>query len=159
MFMKSPKLLGLAVLVTVGLLFATTNGASAAMSPVTLSSELLLLSGTDGLVNKVDSRPLRRYRQRRDGRRYNYRRDGRRYNYRRDGRRYRHRRSGYRYRYNGWWYSAPWFQIPSVAPAPRYGRRSHVNWCLNRYRSYNPRTNRFLGYDGRYHRCRSPYRR
>lgn len=45
-------------------------------------------------------------------------------------------------------------------PPPRrwHGGRAHVNWCLNRYRSYNPRTDRFLGYDGRYHRCRSPYR-
>lgn len=45
------------------------------------------------------------------------------------------------------------------APPPRYRRsRSHVNWCLNRYRSYNPRTDQFLGYDGYYHYCRSPYR-
>ena len=34
---------------------------------------------------------------------------------------------------------------------------SHVRWCLNRYRSYNPRTDTFLGYDGYRRRCRSPY--
>jgi hypothetical protein len=33
----------------------------------------------------------------------------------------------------------------------------HVEWCLNRYRSYNPRTNTFMGYDGYHHRCNSPY--
>lgn len=33
----------------------------------------------------------------------------------------------------------------------------HVEWCLNRYRSYNPRTNTFMGYDGFRHRCNSPY--
>ena len=35
---------------------------------------------------------------------------------------------------------------------------SHVRYCLNRYRTYNPRTNLFVGYDGEFHRCRSPYR-
>jgi len=141
MIMKSTKLLSLAVLITGGLLFATTSGASAAMVPVTPSSELLLLTKADGLIYKVHGRRFRHYHSRRDGRRY------------------RHRRYGYGYRYNGWWYATPWFLAPLVAPAPRYSRRSHVRWCLNRYRSYNPRTNRFLGYDGRYHRCRSPYRR
>jgi hypothetical protein len=34
---------------------------------------------------------------------------------------------------------------------------SHVQWCLNRYRSYNPRTNTYMGYDGYRHRCNSPY--
>ena len=34
---------------------------------------------------------------------------------------------------------------------------AHVNWCLNRYRSYNPRTDTFRGYDGYDHRCISPY--
>ncbi|MDJ0930306.1 MAG: BA14K family protein [Breoghania sp.] len=60
------------------------------------------------------------------------------------------------------------FQLAQWGPPPRCrrrpwpyyrGRRTHVDWCLRRYRSYNPRTNRFLGYDGRYHRCRSPYSR
>lgn len=35
---------------------------------------------------------------------------------------------------------------------------SHVSWCLSRYRSYNPATNRFLAYGGVYRICRSPYR-
>ena len=48
-------------------------------------------------------------------------------------------------------------------PAPRYyrpgaGWNRHVRWCLNRYRSYSPATNQYLGFDGYYHRCRSPWR-
>jgi hypothetical protein len=38
-----------------------------------------------------------------------------------------------------------------------YGGGGHVRWCLNRYRSYNPRTDTFVGHDGYRHRCRSPY--
>lgn len=30
---------------------------------------------------------------------------------------------------------------------------NHVARCEARYRSYNPRTDMFLGYDGQYHRC------
>ncbi|MDO9416457.1 BA14K family protein [Pararhizobium sp.] len=51
---------------------------------------------------------------------------------------------------------------------PRYGYRErsvrrggynrHVNWCLSRYQSYNPGTNRFLAYGGVYKVCRSPFR-
>lgn len=40
----------------------------------------------------------------------------------------------------------------------RRGSGSHVNWCLSRYRSYNPATNRFLSYSGAYRVCYSPYR-
>ena len=40
--------------------------------------------------------------------------------------------------------------------APRGSR--HVRYCLNRYLTYNIRTNTFRGYDGYLHQCRSPYR-
>ena len=33
------------------------------------------------------------------------------------------------------------------------GWESHVARCEARYRSYNSRTDMFLGYDGDYHRC------
>lgn len=45
-------------------------------------------------------------------------------------------------------------------PPPVYGGRNwsrHVEWCLNRYRSYNPQTNRFLSTSGYFKVCRSPY--
>jgi hypothetical protein len=34
---------------------------------------------------------------------------------------------------------------------------AHVEWCLDRYRSYNPATNTFTGYDGLQYECRGPY--
>ncbi len=40
----------------------------------------------------------------------------------------------------------------------RRGYSAHVNWCLSRYRSYNPATNRYLAYSGLYRVCYSPYR-
>jgi hypothetical protein len=63
----------------------------------------------------------------------------------------------------------PYYRRPNVevyiAPRPyyrdRYVRRgysAHVNWCLQRYRSYNPATNRFVSYGGVYRICYSPYR-
>ncbi len=39
----------------------------------------------------------------------------------------------------------------------RYGlrpwTRAWYNYCSDRYRSFNPRTGYYLGYDGRYHFC------
>lgn len=43
-------------------------------------------------------------------------------------------------------------------PSPRMIRwRRHVNWCYNRYRSYDHRTNTFVAYSGRVRDCRSPF--
>lgn len=93
----------------------------------------------------------------------------RRYERRRHGRRYRAPRGRHKHYHGGYWYRVPWWLgLPyvgtpyydpyyDVVPAPR--RSAHVNWCLRRYRSYNPRTDTFRGYDGYDHRCRSPYRR
>ena len=56
--------------------------------------------------------------------------------------------------------------VPRVVIRPRYVRprivvrrtyNAHINWCLGRYRSYDPATNTFVGYDGRLHVCVSPY--
>lgn len=58
-------------------------------------------------------------------------------------------------------YYDPYYQ-PYYAPryySYRPVRSSrHVRYCLNRYQTYNVRTNTFRGYDGYLHRCRSPYR-
>ena len=48
------------------------------------------------------------------------------------------------------------YYAPRAYYAPVGG--SHVRWCMNRYRTYDPRSNTFIGYDGDRHRCRSPYR-
>jgi hypothetical protein len=52
-----------------------------------------------------------------------------------------------------------WVAPVIVAPriVVRRGYNAHVRWCMNRYGSYNPRTNTFLAYDGYYKRCVSPY--
>lgn len=73
-----------------------------------------------------------------------------------------------------WYRPSPWYRPPPPPiyrpypptyrrlppPPPVYYRLSsaHVRWCMNRYRSYNPRTDTYFGYDGRFHRCNSPYR-
>lgn len=74
--------------------------------------------------------------------------------------RYRHYRPGYygyrQYRpgYYGYRPYRPYYD--------GYVRRGHggghVTWCLSRYRSYNPATNRYLAYSGVYRVCYSPYR-
>lgn len=49
---------------------------------------------------------------------------------------------------------------PPPPPPAYYDRRwteAHIEWCLSRYRSYNPATNTFTGYDGYQHECRGPY--
>ena len=143
MIPKPAKILGMAILVAGGLQLSSIGSASAATLPGGISSALPELMQSESAVKQVHRRRYRHYHRRRHGPRY------------------RRRRHGYGYYHNGWWYAAPWFLPPVVVtPAPRYRpRRAHVRWCRNRYRSYNPRTDLFLGYDGRYHRCRSPYRR
>ncbi len=56
-------------------------------------------------------------------------------------------------------YYRPGVQV-YVEPRPYYRQpvEAHVEWCLSRYRSYNPRTDQFLTYGGIYKYCRSPYR-
>lgn len=53
-------------------------------------------------------------------------------------------------------YYAPYYAQPTYYPRARGSR--HVRWCLERYRSYDMRSNTFMGFDGDRHRCRSPYR-
>jgi hypothetical protein len=53
---------------------------------------------------------------------------------------------------DGYYYDDP--------PPRRYRYRvadDHVAYCLDRYRSYDVRTDTFRGYDGYRHRCNSPY--
>lgn len=77
----------------------------------------------------------------------------------RHGRRYRNRRSGFSHFYNGFYYSSPFW----LGAAPLYYSYSgnnwdaHVEWCHDRYRSYNERRDAFKGYDGLWHKCNSPY--
>jgi hypothetical protein len=43
---------------------------------------------------------------------------------------------------------------PPVAYAPAYGARADwIAYCSSKYRSFNPATGLYLGYDGQYHPC------
>ena len=55
-----------------------------------------------------------------------------------------------------------WYQKPFLVY--RYGdfetggaASGHVAWCSERYRSYDPASDTFMGYDMKRHRCNSPY--
>lgn len=78
------------------------------------------------------------------------------------GNRYRYRRNNFVYFYGGYYYDNPWWLGPSVIVAgPAYyggGRNRHVRWCLDHYRSYNPRNNTWVSYSGEVRQCMSPYR-
>lgn len=120
------------------------GGAAVLASPQTASAAAMPVPAKSTIATVTDNALLQDVRHRR-------------YDRHRHGYRYSHRRRGYSHFYGGFWYAYPWWLHSQPAYRPDYGR-GHVDWCLNRYRSYNPRTDAFLGYDGRYHRCISPYR-
>jgi len=39
----------------------------------------------------------------------------------------------------------------------RGGTRAHIDWCLNRYRSYDVRSDTYVSYGGRVRPCLSPF--
>ncbi len=47
---------------------------------------------------------------------------------------------------------------PVYQPRRNY-RSAHISWCLDRYRSYEPRSNTWISYNGNERICRSPYSR
>jgi BA14K-like protein len=81
----------------------------------------------------------------------------------RPGQRYYHaQRPGYRYRSGYGWYDPSaiiggaiggwlWRQWAQPEPPPEPVR--DVAWCMNRYKSYDPYTRTYLGYDGLRHGC------
>ena len=90
------------------------------------------------------------------------------------GPRYHYRYPGYNYYYGGFWYPWPWWSnVWNLQIGENYGYwnggynynsgysngygKRHVAWCMGRYRSYNPYSNTYTGYDGRQHRCNSPF--
>ena len=85
----------------------------------------------------------------------------------RDGKRCNSRFGNCRHFHNGYYYETPWWTLPliiggSIASQNNYdgggyGSR-HVEWCLDRYRSYNPRNNTWVAYSGQVNQCNSPYR-
>lgn len=68
-----------------------------------------------------------------------------------------------RYRCRRVWRPRAVYVVPRVVirqprVVVRRGYSSHVNWCLNRYKSYDPSSNTFVTYGGEYRTCISPYR-
>jgi hypothetical protein len=87
-------------------------------------------------------------------RRYHY--YGKRYPAYRYG--YRHR--GYRYGYYGgywpywgWAFASAWPYYGDYGYYYEYGDDSAVAYCIRRFRSYDPVSRTYLGYDGRRHPC------
>ncbi len=81
-----------------------------------------------------------------------------------NGRRgYRNYRDGYR-RYDGYWFPGEAFIGLSILNGivqqqyrPPYNGNSHINWCFNRYRSYDVSSDSYQPYSGGRRRCNSPY--
>ena len=88
------------------------------------------------------------------------------WNSRRDGKRCSKRLGNCRHYHRGHYYETPWWTLPLIIggsitvnnsyDGDGYGSR-HVEWCFDRYRSYDPRTNTWVAYSGRVNQCNSPY--
>ncbi|MGC1937381.1 MAG: BA14K family protein, partial [Pseudolabrys sp.] len=57
------------------------------------------------------------------------------------------------------YYANPYYASPEYGVEPGYYEESYggsggdVNYCMRRYRSYDPRSGTFMGNDGRRHPC------
>jgi hypothetical protein len=156
----------LAVTATLGLAVLAATGTGSSASPVVSRAGQTI--GSQNLVEVAGRWDHHRY----DGRRCLYGRCrgsyGGHYAY---GGYYGYRR--HHYPYGGYYYGTPWMTFPFMFGggfADRYyddyddyydyGNNhgsAHVEWCLNRYRSYRPRTDTWTSYSGRVRRCISPY--
>jgi hypothetical protein len=123
--------------------------APAPASAMALPGPALMAPGETAMVEEV---------QRRRGER------SRRYDRRRHGSRHRHRRPGFHYYYGGYYYAHPWWLAPGIGvtvpvyPAPGlHLPAAHVQWCMNRYRTYDPATDTYVPRVGVRARCISPY--
>ena len=134
--------------VTAGLIGGTMLlfGAAPA-SAATLPSPVLVAPGDTAMVEEVQRRRgdrVRRYSQRHHSAHRSRRHTSRSF------RHHHHHRHGPSFGFS--------FIVPGVTLGLGGGSSAHVHWCLNRYRSYDPSSDTFLGYDGYRHRCNSPYR-
>ncbi len=151
--MKNFKWVVLGAALGFGGMALTGGGASAAaLQPF---QPLAATQANDGMIQLAASK--------RERMRSEWRRD-------RDGRRCSKRFGNCRHFHDGFYYETPWWTLPlivggSIAASRDYDDddydvavgSSHVEWCLDRYRSYNPRTNTWVSYSGEVHECVSPY--
>ena len=89
------------------------------------------------------------------------------------GPRYRSKHKGYTHYHDGYWYATPWWTAAAVGGAilggvantvqgvgeavTGGGNDDHVSWCEQRYRSYDPATDTYVGRGGVEKPCVSPY--
>jgi len=75
--------------------------------------------------------------------------------------RFRHRQGNFVFFYNGWFYDQPWWNYDTAyydaGYDNGYGGDAHVQWCADRYRSYNPANNSFVSYGGEIQEGVSPF--
>jgi hypothetical protein len=101
-------------------------------------------------------------RRRFDGRRYDNRRWA--WDRNRHGQRYRYRRPGYAYYRDGYWYGSPWWLGAAtgaiigsaIVGSAAASSDAHIDYCLSRYRTYDPQTDTYIGKGGRRYRCVGP---
>jgi BA14K-like protein len=82
------------------------------------------------------------------------------WNRKRHGKRCREAFGDCRHFHGGFYYERPWWTLPVIIDDDYDDDDvgdSHVEWCLDRYRSYNPRTNTWVSYSGEVRECVSPY--
>ena len=145
-------------------------GLTGQASAVTLQTQQPALQ-TENSSLRIEVRDHRRG----NGGHNNYRRGNNNYNHydrHRHGNRCGDWSNNCRYRHGGYYYQNPWWLLGAgvaLGGALSYnddyygGRGSgaygneHVSWCLNRYRSYNPRRNTWVSYSGYVRQCVSPY--
>ena len=158
--MKNLSLVVLGAALGFGAMALTGGGASAAaLQPFQPLAATQQNVANDGMIQLAASKNDRRMRSE--------------WNSRRDGRRCSERFGNCRHFHNGYYYETPWWTLPLIIgggiaannvyddyddgyDGGGYGSR-HVEWCLDRYRSYNPRTNTWVSYSGNVNQCNSPY--
>ena len=139
--------LAVAAVLGIGALAIPASTASAAITYLPNQMNMTEATGTDGLLQQANHRRGHVY--------WSRKRHGDRSRYRNDRRRYYN---------NGYYYSTPWwlFTAPLVIGGAYSSRRGnwgdrHVQWCYDRYRSYNARYNTWVSYSGNVNQCNSPY--
>ena len=150
--MKNLSLVMLGAALGFGTMALTGGGASAAalplLSPLASSQQDVI---NDGIIQAAQGTGDRHMRFE--------------WNRHRDGRRCSEPFGNCRHFHNGYYYETPWWTLPLIVGGNLaannyddggYGSR-HVQWCLDHYRSYNPRTNTWVSYSGVVHECISPY--
>jgi len=80
----------------------------------------------------------------------------------RDGNRCLTRMGSCQHFHQGYYYENPWWILPlvvggAIAATSGGGAESHVQWCSSHYRSYNARTDTWVGNNGVRYRCNSGY--